>query len=57
MCGQLEESLRRLLEAQGALVPTVRVAHVSALERGATGKAPLILSRVKRGGFASTHNR
>jgi phenylacetate-CoA ligase len=47
ICPQLEESLRRLLEAQGALAPAVRVAHVGALERGATGKAPLILSRAK----------
>ena len=50
VCGPLEESLRRLLAEQGALVPAVRVSQVSTLERGATGKAPLILSRLRSKG-------
>ena len=47
----LGESLRgkieRMLEQEGALVPPVRVRLADALERGATGKAPLILSRIR----------
>jgi phenylacetate-coenzyme A ligase PaaK-like adenylate-forming protein len=47
ICGPLEDSLRTLLREQGCVVPAVRVGQVSTLERGATGKAPLILCRVK----------
>jgi putative adenylate-forming enzyme len=46
ICGPLEESLRALLREQGCVGPAVRVGQVSTLERGATGKAPLILCRV-----------
>lgn len=48
ICEALRRSLVRLLEAQGALVPQVEVRPVNALERGATAKAPLILSRLRR---------
>jgi phenylacetate-CoA ligase len=38
-------SIRQVLEAQGAAVGAIRVCAVDVLERGATGKAPLILAR------------
>lgn len=38
------ESLRRELEAQGVVVPPVRVQRVQAIPRGPTGKAPLVKS-------------
>ena len=44
-CDTLGTSVRHALESQGALVPSVRVNPVDALERGRTGKAPLILAR------------
>jgi putative adenylate-forming enzyme len=44
----LTEFIRRRLEKHGALPPPIEVEHVSALSRGATGKAPLIQSRLKR---------
>ncbi len=47
VCGQVEESLGRLLKEQGALVASLRAVQVDVLERGASGKAPLILSRLK----------
>lgn len=55
ICAQLEESIRGLLREQGALVPAVRVAEVSVLERGATGKAPLILCRKGKMGMSASH--
>jgi putative adenylate-forming enzyme len=45
VCEPLGRAVRDVLEAQGAVVPPVRVRAVDVLERGATGKAPLILSR------------
>ena len=45
VCGPLAVSLRQILERQGAAVGPIRVRAVEALERGATGKAPLILAR------------
>jgi hypothetical protein len=42
----LLQSIRKRLEQDGALVPPIEVERVSALSRGATGKAPLIKSRV-----------
>ncbi len=45
VCEPLSRTVRELLEAQGAVVPPVQVRAVDVLERGATGKAPLILSR------------
>jgi phenylacetate-CoA ligase len=45
VCEPLGRTVREVLEAQGAVVPPVRVRAVDTLERGATGKAPLILSR------------
>jgi len=45
VCEPLGRTVRDLLEAQGAIVPPVQVRAVDVLERGATGKAPLILSR------------
>jgi phenylacetate-coenzyme A ligase PaaK-like adenylate-forming protein len=41
----ISSSMRQMLEAQGALVGSIRVTPVDALERGGTGKAPLILGR------------
>jgi putative adenylate-forming enzyme len=41
----ISSSMRQVLEAQGALVESIRVTPVDALERGGTGKAPLILAR------------
>lgn len=48
ICGQVEQSLRRMLAERGAAVTAVRVAQVGMLERGATGKAPLILCRLRK---------
>ena len=45
----LVDSLRRELEAQGALVPPVRVRRVPAIPRTTVGKAPLIRSDVHAG--------
>ncbi len=46
ICETLPESLRLALETQGAAVGAIRVRAVEVLERGRTGKAPLILRRV-----------
>ncbi len=43
---EISLSIRGALERQGALVPPIYVREVAALERGATAKAPLILSRM-----------
>ena len=48
----LSQSIRTRLEKGGALAPTIEVQRVSALSRGATGKAPLIQSRLTRGEVA-----
>jgi putative adenylate-forming enzyme len=56
----LESSIRALLEAQNAAVPTIEIALVDALERGATGKAALILSRRRPSGnlkLSASQNR
>lgn len=45
---RLADELRRALAAQGARVPPVRVKHVPAIPRSATGKAPLIKSNLDR---------
>jgi phenylacetate-CoA ligase len=42
----LRESLARMLRDRGASPPEIRVRVVDALERGATGKAPLIISKM-----------
>lgn len=39
------EALRAMLAREGAAAPPIRVAEVAELERGATGKAPLIVAR------------
>jgi phenylacetate-CoA ligase len=44
----LMEELRRALAAEGAAVPAIRVMHVPAIPRSATGKAPLIKSNLPR---------
>jgi phenylacetate-coenzyme A ligase PaaK-like adenylate-forming protein len=44
MCASLSTSIQQALASRGALVPAVRVTMVDALERGRTGKAPLILA-------------
>jgi len=43
---EISKSIREALERQGALVPPIYVREVAALERGATAKTPLILSRM-----------
>ena len=43
----LPRALSRMLEAQGVVPPPVRVVAVESLQRGATGKAPLIFSRLR----------
>jgi phenylacetate-CoA ligase len=40
----LADAVRRLLGAQGAVVPPVVVERVSAIPRGPTGKAPLVIA-------------
>ena len=49
----LEQTVRALLESRGARVPVIHVRQVTQLERGATGKAPLIVSQLKRTPAAS----
>ena len=43
LAGTLAAAVRRALEGQGAVAPSIHVRPVDALQRGATGKAPLIL--------------
>jgi phenylacetate-coenzyme A ligase PaaK-like adenylate-forming protein len=45
---QLISELKKALEAEDAVVPPIRVEHVSAIPRSATGKAPLIKSNLPR---------
>jgi phenylacetate-CoA ligase len=48
LCESLDRQLRARLENQGVQVlPRVEVRMVDALERGATGKAPLVMSKVR----------
>lgn len=49
---RLPPTLGRILEAQAAQPPEIRVIAVETLERGATGKAPLIHSRLRKAGRA-----
>jgi putative adenylate-forming enzyme len=44
----LSERLARMLEEEGAESPAIEVRMVDALQRGPTGKAPLIASRIPR---------
>jgi len=44
----LHEQVKRMLEEQGAQVPALDVRMTAQLQRGATGKAPLIVSRLKQ---------
>ena len=44
----VERAVREMLETAGARVPPLEVKTVTQLERGATGKAPLILARRPR---------
>ena len=55
VCQQVEQSLLRLLEEQGAAVSAIRVDRVDVLERGASGKAPLILCRKAKLGMSVPH--
>ena len=48
VCDGLRRSLRQILELQGAAVGAIHVRAVDTLERGPTGKAPLILARARR---------
>jgi hypothetical protein len=45
---QLRLQVRQMLESQGAQLPAVEVQVTAQLQRGATGKAPLILSKTPR---------
>jgi phenylacetate-CoA ligase len=45
LCGSLSRSMRETLEAHGAIIGSIRISSVDALERGGTGKAPLILAK------------
>ena len=40
--------LDRMLEGQGAYAPVIEVRMTGELQRGATGKAPLIVSHKRR---------
>ncbi len=42
----LLDALRQALAAQGAIVPPIRIQHVTAIPRSASGKAPLIVSHL-----------
>ena len=48
VCEALAVSVRQMLEAKGAAVGAIHVCAVAGLERGATGKTPLILAKAKR---------
>ena len=43
VCETLASALHRMIDARGATVETIRVRAVDVLQRGPTGKAPLIL--------------
>jgi putative adenylate-forming enzyme len=45
ICNQLASTMRGVLEDKGAAVVSIRVCSVEALERGPTGKAPLIVRK------------
>jgi phenylacetate-CoA ligase len=47
-CEEAHKDLERLLESQGAEVPPIEVRVTDELQRGATGKAPLIVSKLAR---------
>lgn len=48
LCDALEVRIADSLERQGAERPLVRVRPVDVLERGATGKAPLVMLRIRQ---------
>ena len=45
---QLRTQVRGMLESQGVALPRIAVRMTAQLQRGATGKAPLIVARVAR---------
>lgn len=45
---RIEDMIRATLQSAGARVPTVTVRSVERLQRGATGKAPLIVANLRR---------
>jgi phenylacetate-CoA ligase len=45
ICEQLTAQIRRMLDTQSAMAPAIIVHFVDKLQRGPTGKAPLIVSR------------
>lgn len=47
--GEFAQSLAQLLESHGAAPPPIRILPVDSLQRGATGKAPLIYARRPQG--------
>jgi phenylacetate-CoA ligase len=49
----VEAAIRAVIASTGAKIPPIAVHCVAALERGATGKAPLIMSRIGRPNTAS----
>jgi phenylacetate-CoA ligase len=48
VCSRIERSIRQFLDNEGAVLPSIRVAPIAELQRGATGKVPLILSRTAK---------
>ena len=52
VCARIERSIRQHLDSEGAVIPRIRAVAVDELERGATGKAPLILSRKSKSAAA-----
>ena len=47
-CAAIQRTVGEMLQAAGVRLPPIEVRQVGQLERGATGKAPLILARRKR---------
>lgn len=56
LCETLERQIRVMLESQGAAVASIEVRPVDALERGSTGKAPLIKSKLAGRRAAAAQN-
>lgn len=53
ICDPVATQLRDALDRLGATVPSIQVRPVEALERGATGKAPLVMSKIRTGRAAA----
>ena len=59
--GQHEETLinalQQALAEQGAIIPRIRIQHVAAIPRNASGKAPLIVSHIPHASDVESHRR